>query len=133
MICDVLIFSLDFSINEFIQNYAFDSHSTSNINLIDLTLTYTHALFVFDIGTLLVLWCALFLQIDGQLLNPKPKICRKAFLSYHENRIFLLAKCHKGGIAISQTTIALEMHPLFVINNYISNLNNHILFEMEKT
>ena len=38
-----------------------------------------------------------------------------------------------GGIAISQTTIALEMHPLFVINNYISNLNNHILFEMEKT
>ena len=31
-----------------------------------------------------------------------------------------------------QTTIALEMHHLFVINNYISNLNNHILFEMEK-
>ena len=60
-ICDVLIFSLDFSINEFIQNYAFDSHSTPNVNLIDLTLTYTHALFVFDIDTLLVLWCALFL------------------------------------------------------------------------
>ena len=54
-------FSLDVSINEFIQDYAFDSHSTPNINLIDLTLTYTHAIFVFDIGSLLVLWCALFL------------------------------------------------------------------------
>ena len=53
--------SLDVSINEFIQDYAFDSHWTPNNNLIDLTLTCTHALLVFDIGTLLVLWCALFL------------------------------------------------------------------------
>ena len=53
--------SLDVSFSEFVQDYAFYSHSTPNINLIDLTLTYTHVLFVFDIGTLLVLWCALFL------------------------------------------------------------------------
>ena len=125
--------SLDFSINEFIQNYAFDSHSPPNINLIDLTLTYTHVLFVFDIGTLLVLWWHSSYKLMVNYLILCQNFVEKLFFPSMRIEISFLINATRVELPSGQTTIALEMHHFFVINDYISNLNNHILFEMEKT
>ena len=57
----------------------------------------------------------------------------KLFFPSMRIEISFLINATRVELPSGQTTIALEMHRFFVINDYISNLNNHILFEMEKT
>ena len=61
------------------------------------------------------------------------KFVEKLFFPTMRTELSFLLNATRLELPSGQTTIALEMHPLFLINNYISNLNNHILFEMEKT
>ena len=123
--------SLDVSINEFIQDYAFDSHYTPNINLISLSPTHMPYLFLTQVP------CQYYgVHSSYKLMVNYLILCQnfveKLFFPTMRIEFSFLINATRVELPSGQTTIALEMHHLFVINNYSSNQNNHILFEMEK-